>query len=101
MRPQLATYECNGSSEKGHLEGSVISKVTPINKMTTEQQLLYSATRVGEQRPEYFQGSPPDTLSTTFTSGLEEEVKGSGASSLKIKEYIGHNAEPLEIKAKV
>jgi hypothetical protein len=37
-------------------------------------------------------------LITSFTSGTE--AKGSGASSLNIKEYKGHNAAPLEIKAK-
>jgi alpha-tubulin suppressor-like RCC1 family protein len=98
--PAFAEYECTGSTEKGHLEGSVIGKITPINTMTTTQNLLYFATKAGEQRPEYFQGSPPDTLMTSFTSGTPEESKGSGASSLNVKEYKGHNAAPLEIKAK-
>jgi hypothetical protein len=96
--PAFAEYECTGSSEKGHLEGSVIGKITPIDTMTTTQNLLYSASRTGEQRPEAFQGAPPDTLITSFTSGTE--AKGSGASSLNIKEYKGQNAAPLEIKAK-
>jgi hypothetical protein len=56
--PAFAEYECTGSTEKGHLEGSVIGKITPINMMTTTQNLLYFATKAGEQRPEYFQGSP-------------------------------------------
>jgi alpha-tubulin suppressor-like RCC1 family protein len=105
LKPQppmtsLATYECTGSSEAGHIEGSVIGRITPLNKMTTEQKLLYSATKAGEQRPEAFQGAPKDTLVTSFTSGIPEESKGSGASSLNIKEYKGQNAAPLEIKAK-
>jgi alpha-tubulin suppressor-like RCC1 family protein len=98
--PSLAEYECTGSSEKGHLEGSVIGKITPINKMTTAQKLLYYATKAGEQRPEAFQGTPQDTLVTSFTEGLPEESKGSGASSLNIKSESGNNAAPLEIKAK-
>jgi alpha-tubulin suppressor-like RCC1 family protein len=98
--PSLAEYECTGSSEKGHIEGSVIGKLTPINKMTTEQKLLYYATKAGEQRPEAFQGTPKDTLITSFTEGLPEESKGSGASSLNIKGESGKNAAPLEIKAK-
>jgi alpha-tubulin suppressor-like RCC1 family protein len=95
---QLAEYECTGSTETGHLEGSVIGKITPIDTMTTTQNLLYLATKTGEQRPEAFQAGPTDTLITSFTSGTE--AKGSGASSLNIKEYKGHNAAPLEIKAK-
>ena len=95
---QLAEYECTGSSETGHLEGSVIGKLTPIDKMTTESKLLYSATKAGEQRPEAFQESAKDTLITSFTAGTE--AKGSAASSLNIKEYKGSNAAPLEIKAK-
>jgi hypothetical protein len=105
LKPQppmtsLATYECTGSSEAGHIEGSVIGKITPINKMTTEQKLLYYATKAGEQRPEQFQAGPKDTLMTSFTEGLPEESKGSGASSLNIKGESGKNAAPLEIKAK-
>jgi alpha-tubulin suppressor-like RCC1 family protein len=99
-RREFGTYECTGSSEKGHIEGSVIGKITPIDKMTTTSNLLYLARSNGEQKPESFQGSPPDTLFTTFTSGLEEAVTGSGASSLNVKEYKGSNAAPLEIKAK-
>jgi hypothetical protein len=95
---QLAEYECTGSTETGHLEGSVIGRITPIDKMTTESKLAYSATKSGEQRPEAFQGSAKDTLITSFTSGIE--AKGSGASSLNIKEYKGNNAAPLEIKAR-
>ena len=78
--------------------GSVIGKITPINKMTSEPKVLYYATKAGEQRPEQFQGSPKDTLSTSFTSGLE--TLSSGASSLNIKGETGRNASALEIKAK-
>jgi alpha-tubulin suppressor-like RCC1 family protein len=103
LKPQppmtsFATYECTGSSEAGHIEGSVIGGIGQINKMTMESNLHYVATKSGEQRPEAFQASPTDTLMTSFTSGTE--AKGSGASSLNIKEYKGQNAAPLEIKAK-
>jgi hypothetical protein len=94
---QLAEYECTGSKETGHLEGSVIGAIKPFNRMTTESNLLYSATKAGEQRPEAFQGGPKDTLTTRFTSAIE--TLSSGASSLNIKEYTGHNANALEIKA--
>jgi hypothetical protein len=94
---QLAEYECTGSKETEHVEGSVIGGIKPFNKMATESNLLYSATKAGEQRPEAFQGGPKDTLTTKFTSGIE--TLSSGASSLNIKEYKGHNANVLEIKA--
>jgi hypothetical protein len=102
LKPQppltnLATYECIGSSEQGHIEGSVIGKVSPIDKMTTTMNLLYLARKTGEQVPTHFQEGPNDTLTTTFTSGLE--TLGSGASSLNIISYVGKNAAPLEIKA--
>jgi hypothetical protein len=93
----LAAYECTGSSEVAHLQGSVIGKASPIDKMTTTLNFLYLATKKGEQVPTHFQEGPTDTLSTTFTSGVE--TIGSGASSLNIKTYVGHNAAPLEIKA--
>jgi alpha-tubulin suppressor-like RCC1 family protein len=96
---QLGSYECTGSAETGHLQGSVIGRISPINTMTTSQNLLYAASKAGEQRPEAFQGTPKDTLTTSFTAGLEEN-EGSGASSLNIKSETGHNAAPLEIKAK-
>jgi hypothetical protein len=105
LKPQppmtsLATYECTGSGEAGHIEGSVIGKITPINRMTSESKLLYYATKAGEQRPEALQGAPNDTLTTSFTAGLPEESKGSGASSLNIKGETGKSSAPLEIKAK-
>jgi hypothetical protein len=94
---ELAAYKCAGSNETAHVTGSVIGRVSPINKMTTTLNLTYLATRGGEQRPQQFEGGPVDTLSTTFTNGLE--TLGSGASSLNIHTYAGSNTNPLEIKA--
>jgi hypothetical protein len=102
LKPQpplssLATYECSGSAEMAHVEGSVIGKLAPINKMTTTMNVAYLATKLGEQRVQQFEGGPNDTLTTTFTEGLT--TLGAGASSLNIKEELGTNAAPLEIKA--
>jgi hypothetical protein len=94
---ELAAYECSGSGETAHVTGSVIGRVSPIDKMTTTLNLAYVATRGGEQRPQQFEGGPLDTLSTTFTKGLE--TLGSGASSLNNHSYAGKNTNPLEIKA--
>jgi hypothetical protein len=102
LKPQppltsLATYECSGSAETAHVEGSVIGKLIPINKMTTTMNVAYLATKLGEQKVQNFQEGPTDTLTTTFTEGLT--TLGAGASSLNIKEEKGTNAAPLEIKA--
>jgi hypothetical protein len=94
----MIMYECTGSSELAHVEGSVIGKATPINRMTTTLNLKYLARKTGEQIPESFEGGPKDTLMTTYTSGLE--TVGSGASSLNIKEETGKETNLLEIKAK-
>jgi hypothetical protein len=53
--------------------------------------------RLGAQLPEQFEGGPNDTLSTTFTSGTESTT---APSTLAIRGETGHNAAPLEIKAK-
>jgi hypothetical protein len=94
----LAMYECTGSTELAHLQGSVIGKISPVAKMTTTSNLRYYATKLGEQKPESFESLPNDTLSTTYTSGTE--TVGSGASSLAIASETGHNANPLEIKVR-
>jgi hypothetical protein len=94
---QLVTYECGSVTESARVEGSVIGQIKPINKMTTESNLVYVARRSGEQVPEHFEGGPKDTLSTTFMSGIESTT---AASSLTVKSETGHNANPLEIKAK-
>jgi hypothetical protein len=93
----LMMYQCTGSEETAHVEGSVIGRVSPINKMTTILNHAYRA-RLGVQIPESFEGGPKDTLTTTFTSGLE--TVGSGASTLTLKEETGQNTNALEIKAK-
>jgi Regulator of chromosome condensation (RCC1) repeat len=101
LKPQppgsdLVSYECGSVTESAHLEGSVIGQIKPIDKMTTESNLIYSAIR-GAQQYEKFEGGPPDTLTTRFQSGLESTY---APSTLKIAGEAGSNAAPLEIKAK-
>jgi hypothetical protein len=93
----LATYECGTATETARIEGSVIAQIKPINKMTTESNLLYKTTRAGAQVPESFEGGPKDTLSTTFMSGLESTT---APSSMSMTGESGTNASALEIKAK-
>jgi len=103
LKPQppltsLATYECGNLGELNKIEGSVIAKILPLNKMTTATSLTYKVSKAtGQQVPESFEGAPKDTLSTTFTKGIESST---GESSLKMTEFVGKNTNPLEIKAK-
>src|SRR5207247_7504317 len=94
----LIMYECTGSSEIAHVQGSVIGKATPWNKMSTVYKVLYFARKTGQQVPENFESAPTDTLTTKFTEGIN--TVGEGASSLNIKEPTGSSTNPLETKAK-
>src|SRR6202035_311601 len=94
---QLVSYECGSITESARLEGSVIGQIKPIDKMTTESNLLIAVRTTGAQLPEQFEGGPNDTLSTTFMSGPESPTP---PSTLAIKGETGHNAALLEIKAK-
>jgi len=95
---ELATYECGGGpTESNRLEGSVIGEIKPIDKMTLQSNLVYRLTSAGAQIPQSFQEAENDTLVTTFQSGLESTT---APTTLKIKSYVGNNANPLEIKAK-
>lgn len=92
----LVTYECGNVTESAQLEGSVIGKIAPINKMTTVQKLVYFVKKsTGAQVPEKFESGLKDTLSTTFQTGLETTT---APTTLFIKEEIGSNEVPIEIR---
>jgi hypothetical protein len=93
----LAIYECGTVTETSRLEGSVVGKIKPFDKMTTESNLVYLTRSNGEQIYTKFQGGPTDTLSTTFNNGIESTT---APTTLKIMSYTGKNSAPLEIKAK-
>jgi hypothetical protein len=92
----LVVYECGSLTETANLEGSVVGQEKPIDKMTTEMNLVYSTKSNGEQLYEKFQEGLADTLSTTFHVGLGSTT---AATTLKIKSYLGSNGVPLEVKA--
>jgi hypothetical protein len=94
----LAQYECTGSNETGHIEGSVVGKMRPINKMSTESVLVIMTKTGGAQQWEQFEGGPKDTLTTKFTLGTE--TFGPFETTLNIKSETGKAAAPLEIKAR-
>ncbi|TMK25823.1 MAG: hypothetical protein E6G62_04050 [Actinobacteria bacterium] len=93
----LIIFECGGVAESVRVDGSVIGRIKPLDKMTTVSNFIYKVTKTGKQAVEKFEGDPKDTLTTTFTSGIESS---SGASTLTIKSETGHYSTPLEIKAK-
>jgi hypothetical protein len=95
--PDLITFECGGVAESNRVDGSVIGRVLPINRMTTVSKLLYTRSKAGLQQPEKFEGGPKDTLTTTFMTGLESS---SGASTLNMVGATATNSTALEIKAK-
>jgi hypothetical protein len=97
--PDIVTFECGKLPETvldGVVEGSVISRIRPIEKMTAEFKQTYTESR-GKQIPQQFEGGAKDTLSTTLISGLTKTTEESG---LKNKLVTEENEEPLEIKAK-
>ncbi|MCW3027095.1 MAG: hypothetical protein JWN81_306 [Solirubrobacterales bacterium] len=93
----LIIFECGGVAESVRVDGSVIGRIKPFDRMTTVSNLVYTRTKSGKQAIEKFQGGVKDTLTTTFMSGLESS---SGASTLTIKSETGHYSTLLEIKAK-
>jgi hypothetical protein len=95
--PDLMVLQCGAATETVRVEGSVIGRIKPLEKMTVATNLIYTATRSGKQVPEKFEGGLNDTLTTTFTLGI---VSTTGASTLTIKGEAGQNSVPLEIKAK-
>ncbi len=94
--PALVTYECGSVLETARLEGSVIGQEKPIDKMTSEMNLIYSTNTKGAQLYQKFQEGLQDTLSTTYQVGIESTT---APTTLKIKSYLGTNSVPLEVKA--
>jgi hypothetical protein len=95
---QMFVYECgSGGSTTATIEGSVIAADKPIDKMSLDNKLFFHALfPKGTQDPEKFEGGLKDTLTTTFTTGIEST---SAPTTLDVKEYSGKYSIPLEIKA--
>jgi hypothetical protein len=91
----LASYECIGESGSAMVEGSVIGKLSPINKMSEATDLAIFV-RKSVQVPESFQEGSKDTLSTTYMNGVE--TSGPFASTLNIAAETGSNSTPIEVK---
>jgi hypothetical protein len=94
----LFSYQCGTSLEQQTVEGSVIARIKPINKMTRAQNFYFS-TVSGEQFPQSFEGGSVDTLSTKY---LPANV--TAPSTMSVKTFSGSttalNGNPeVELKA--
>jgi hypothetical protein len=96
----LVVFECGGANEvlgkslgtgvTRELQGSVIGKVEPIDKMSGEQAVFYEATGT-TQTPQHFEGGVKDTLTTLVgPSKTPEATALEGRNGFK-------NEEALEI----
>jgi hypothetical protein len=94
----LMSYQCGSepTAETAAVEGSVIVSDKPIDKMTTENKLNFHVLLKGTQDPEKFENGLKDTLTTTFTKGIETT---SAPTTLGMNSYVGKYSVPLEIKA--
>ncbi len=79
----------------GTIEGSVIGRVLPIDKMNFEQKIAYKALK-GVQSPQQFEGGAKDTLTSTLVIGTETFTEPMGMTGKRVDE----SKEPFEIKAK-
>jgi hypothetical protein len=95
---QMFVYQCGTEgSTTATVEGSVIAADKPIDKMTTTNNLFFHVLfPKGTQDPEKFEGGLKDTLSTTFTTGIESTT---APTTFDVKEYLGKFSIPVEIKA--
>jgi alpha-tubulin suppressor-like RCC1 family protein len=92
----LLSFQCGSGTgvDALSLEGSVIARTTPIDRMVSDFSLAYRQTG-GAQVPEAFQGEPPNVLTlTSMVSGTPEQA-GVDAKGLCSDE------EAMEIKAKL
>jgi hypothetical protein len=91
------TYECGNPLETFTLEGAVIGKLMPFDKMTTVSNLALVVSH-GVQKPESFQEGPTETLQTKITSGVPPSSTTS-PSTLGAKSETGTSSTEVEIKA--
>ena len=97
----VLSFECGEfpSGIKESIEGSVIGRVTPIEKMVHEVIIKYRQSG-GKQIPENFEHGLTDVLATTFESGFPPTVEEAGQQTgLRTAGKIFYE-EALEIKAK-
>ena len=101
----VLSFDCGGPPELGGeawmVEGSVIGRIRPLDRMTSSYQLTFKA-RGAEQLPQAFQGGLPDTLTARRSTGIETREEALGLTLRGERSAIeGHGEEALEFKARV
>jgi hypothetical protein len=89
----LTSFFCGAAMRVG-VVGSVIGRITPINKLVTPPAkfALHFVQAKGKQNPNKLEGEPVDVLESSINGGPVEE---SGLSSTDMLSF----AAPLEVKA--
>jgi hypothetical protein len=103
----LASFECGATEVLGkstgngiarELQGSVIGRIEPIDRMVSEYAAVYELKK-GAQFPERFEGGVKDTLTTIVGEALPGTGKTSEPSTLFVRDTF-KNGEALEVLGK-
>jgi hypothetical protein len=97
--PTLVVFECGKAPEAVlhvSLEGSVIGRIRPVNRMLEETKLGYKASAL-KQVPEAFEGGVKDTLTAKLIEGVTTTTEELVLVN-PLVEIV--NEEPLEIKTR-
>jgi hypothetical protein len=91
-QPTLFTAECGAAKTQLSVSGSVIGKLTPIDKTVPAFAIAF-AQAGGKQVPEQFEAGPKRILSATFGSGSPEAAGLSSKAKITNQEALGIKAE--------
>jgi hypothetical protein len=92
--PRVVEFKCDtpaGGLVPVVVLGSVIAKISPLEKMTATSKRTYAESK-GKQAPTHLEGAPPDVLTLLIGANPPEE------SGLKAA-LMTSNEEKLEVKA--
>jgi hypothetical protein len=91
-QPTLFAAECGAARTPLSVSGSVIGKLTPIDKTVSAFAVTF-AQSAGKQNPEQFEGEPKSTLSETFGAGSAQAAGLAGKAKLTNQAALGVKAE--------
>jgi len=98
--PTIVNFQCGGTLvfTVASLEGSVIGRVKPLNRMVERPKVIYKQTE-GKQIPEMFEGGVKDTLTFKTVTPELPPVESSEQIGLQ-SEDLREDEEPLEVKGR-
>jgi hypothetical protein len=91
-QPSLFTAECGAAKTPLSVSGSVIGKLTPIDKTVPAFAVTFAQSG-SKQQPEQFEAGPKNTLSETFGSGSPEAAGLASKAKITNQEALGIKAE--------